>query len=56
MTEIYRLIRHGFAPLVAWAVAKGWLPEYAQADVLEFIVLALGFGVPYLFSLWRDQK
>ena len=56
MTELYRFLRHAFAPLVAYAVAQGWLPESAQGDVLEMLVIALGVGIPYAISWWRDQS
>lgn len=54
MTEIYRLLRHIFAPLVAWLVAKGYLPEYMQGDVIEVLVLVTAFSIPYVVSWWRD--
>ena len=55
MTEINRLLRHVFAPLVAYAVAQGWLPEYMQGDVTEALVLGVAIGVPLLASWWRDR-
>ena len=55
MTELYRFLRHAFAPLVAYAVARGWLPEGAQGDVLEVLVIGFGFAIPYAISWWRDR-
>lgn len=55
MTEINRLIRHGVAPLVAWLVATGRLPEYMQGDVTEALVLAIGILGPIAFSYMRDR-
>jgi hypothetical protein len=55
MTELHRLIRHGVAPLTAWLVASGYLPEYMQGDVTELLVLLVAFAVPYGVSWWRDR-
>ena len=55
MTELNRFLRHFFAPFVAWMVAKGYLPEYMQGDVIEALVLACGFAVPYIVSHMRDK-
>lgn len=55
MTEINRLIRHGVAPLVAYAVAAGWLPEAMQQDVTELLVLAIALGGPLLWSYARER-
>lgn len=54
-TEIMRLIRHGVAPLVAYAVAGGYLPEYMAGDVTEFIVLGIAIIAPLVFSWQRDR-
>lgn len=56
MTELNRLLRHIFAPLVAWFVANGYLPDYMQGDVVEFMVLAVALAVPYAVSWWRDAQ
>lgn len=56
MTEISRLLRHIFAPLVAWLVANGWLPEYMQSDVTEAAVLIAALAIPYGLSWWRDVR
>jgi hypothetical protein len=55
MKELNRFLRHVFAPFVAWLVAKGYLPEYMQGDVIEVLVLAVGFGVPFALSWARDK-
>lgn len=54
--EINRLLRHLIAPLVAYAVAQGYLPEYAQGDVTEALVLAVALGVPLALSYLRDRR
>lgn len=56
MTELNRLLRHVFAPLVAWLVANGWLPEYMKGDVTEAIVLVVALAIPYGVSWWRDAR
>lgn len=55
MSELHRLLRHVFAPLMAWLVAKGYLPEYMQNDVTEILVLIVSLAIPYGVSWWRDQ-
>lgn len=55
MREINRLIRHLVAPLVAYAVAQGWLPEYAQGDVTEAAVLVIALALPVVWS-WAREK
>jgi len=55
-TEIMRLIRHGVAPLVAYAVAGGYLPESMAGDVTEFIVLGVAIIAPIIFSWQRDRS
>ncbi len=54
MTELNRILRHLFAPLVAWMVANGWLPDYMQGDVTEVLVLFVALAIPYGISWWRD--
>lgn len=56
MTELNRLLRHVFAPLVAWMVAQGYLPEYMQGDVTEVAVLVVALAVPYALSWYRDAR
>ncbi|MFP4045038.1 MAG: hypothetical protein ACLFTP_10820 [Rhodosalinus sp.] len=55
MREINRLIRHVVAPLVTYAVAEGWLPEYAQQDVTEALVIALALALPIVWSRVRER-
>lgn len=54
MKELNRLLRHMFAPLVAWAVASGYL-EYMQGDITETLVLVAAFGIPWGLSKLRDR-
>lgn len=55
-TELNRLLRHLLAPLVAYTVAQGNLPEYMQGDVTEALVLAVALGVPMALSYVRDKR
>ncbi len=56
MTELNRLLRHAFAPIVAYAVAEGYLPEYMQNDVTEVLVLGVAIGLPFAVSWVRDRR
>lgn len=56
MSELARLLRHAFAPLVALMVAEGYLPKYMQQDVTEFLVVGAAIAIPMIFSWWRDKK
>lgn len=56
MTELSRFLRHLFAPLVTWLVAKGYLPEYMQGDVIEVMVVLASWAIPYGISWWRDAR
>lgn len=55
-TETNRLVRHAAAPLVAYAVAKEWLPEWAAGDVTELAVFAVTFAVVFLISRYKDRQ
>jgi hypothetical protein len=55
MKELNRFIRHSLAPLVAYAVAAGWLPEGAQGDVLEALVIAVAWLLPMAWSYARER-
>ena len=55
MKELSRLIRHLIAPLVVIAVDQGWLPESAQHDVTEALVLVVGIAVPLVWSWARER-
>ena len=55
MNELHRFLRHVFGPFVVWAVANGYLPEWAQKDVIEALVICAGFVVPYVWSWIMDK-
>lgn len=55
MNELHRFLRHALGPLVVLAVEKGWLPEAAQGDFTEAVVIALGFALPVLWSYVLDR-
>ncbi len=55
MKEINRLVRHLVAPVTAWLVAEGHLPEYMQHDITEAATLAIALGVPLVLSWLRDR-
>ncbi len=55
MKELNRAIRHGVAPLTAYFVAKGYLPDYMAGDVTELLVICVSFAVPYVVSHLRDR-
>lgn len=55
MKEMNRLLRHLIAPLVVIAVDRGWLPEAAQGDVTEALVLLVGLAVPVVWSWMREK-
>lgn len=54
MKELNRVLRHAIAPVAAWAVAQGWLPETAKADVIEVAVVGLGYLIPLALSKARE--
>jgi hypothetical protein len=53
--EIGRVVRHAVTPLAVVAVHQGWLPEAAQADVIELGVIAVSFAAALLLS-WREDR
>ena len=55
VTEINRLLRHLLAPVAAWLVAEGYLPEYMQGDVTEAAVMLIAVGLPLALSWYRDR-
>ena len=55
MSEIARLLRHVFAPMVAYLVTQGYLPEYMQGDVTEGLVIGSGIVIPMAISKYRDS-
>jgi hypothetical protein len=54
--ETARIVRHAVTPLAIVAVHQGWLPEAAQADVIELGVIVLSFVVALGLSWWEDRK
>lgn len=54
MSEIARLLRHVFAPAVAYLVTQGYLPEYMQSDVTEGLVVGTAIIIPLAVSKYRD--
>lgn len=54
-SETTRIIRHAITPLAVIAVHQGWLPEAAQADVIELGIVAVSFAVA-LFMSWREDR
>ena len=53
--ETLRIIRHAVTPLAVVAVHQGWLPEAAQADVIEIGIIVVSFAVA-LFMSWREDR
>lgn len=56
MVELSRFLRHAFAPIVVYLVERGILPEWAQNDVLEALVIGAAFAIPYGISWLRDKQ
>jgi len=54
--ELIRLVRHLVAPLIAYLVTAGYLPEALQGQVTEFVLMGVGVAVALTFSWTRDQK
>ena len=54
-SETTRIIRHAITPLAVIAVHQGWLPQAAQADVVELAIIAVSFAVA-LFMSWREDR
>ena len=54
--EMLRAIRHGVAPLTAWLVLNGYLPDYMEGDITELLVIGVSVAVPYAFSWLRDRS
>jgi len=55
-TEALRIIRYGIGPVVTFLVAKGVLPAELQGPTTEFLSIAAGSAVPYIWSVFRDKK
>lgn len=43
--EVGRIVRHSLTPIVAAAVAGGWLPAAAQGPIIEVAMIMAAFGV-----------
>jgi hypothetical protein len=54
--ELLRFLRHALAPFVVIAVERGWLPDGAQNDATEVLVILAGFGVAYLWSRRNERQ
>ena len=54
-SETTRIIRHAITPLAVIAVHQGWIPQAAQADVIEIGIIAISFAVA-LFMSWREDR
>jgi hypothetical protein len=54
--ETSRIVRHAVTPLAVVAVHQGWLPEAAQADVIEIGVIVMSFAVALGLSWLDDRK
>ena len=55
MNELHRFLRHALGPFAVLAVEQGWIPEAAQKDVVEAVVIALGFAIPFGWSWLLDK-
>lgn len=55
-SEIGRTVRHAVTPVVIILVERGYLPEAAQHDVIEFGVIVAAFIGAYGYSWWQDKK
>jgi hypothetical protein len=53
--EASRIVRHSVTPVVVIAVHQGWLPEGAQADVIELGIIAVSF-LAALYLSWREDR
>lgn len=56
MEEINRLLRHLVPTVVAYVVAKGYLPPELSGPMTEIIVVALAQGVSLVASKARDEN
>jgi hypothetical protein len=54
--ELARLLRHGFAPLVTYPEAHGWLPESAHKETVEAIATVGSVLAVYVWSLIRERR
>lgn len=60
MEDILRIARHVGPVAVAWAVAKGYVPETVAGDLTELVsivlVTALSLGASKVRDVKRDSK
>ena len=55
-TEVLRVVRYGIGPVVGFLVGKGFLPADLQGPLTDFLSVAAGSAVPYIWSVFRDKK
>lgn len=55
-SEVKRFLRHLTLPLVAWLVAKGYLPEALQGEAAEALITLGAFVVVYVWSMVNERK
>ena len=54
--EALRIVRYGIGPTVGFLVGKGLIPAELQGPVVEFLSVAVGYTIPYIWSVMRDKK
>ena len=55
-TEALRMVRYGIGPVVGFLVGKGILPADLQGPLVDFLSVAAGSAVPFIWSVFRDKK
>jgi len=55
-TEIARVIRHVAAPVVAYAIGKGWIPAELQQPLIEAVLAGAAVVAALVASRARDRK
>lgn len=55
-TELARVIRHGVPPLVAYAVASGWIPVHMQQPIIEAGIAIAAVVASLAASRARDKS
>ena len=56
MDPINRLVRHLITPGVVLLVERGWLPEWAQHDIVEAGAIGLILAASLAWSWWDDRR
>lgn len=56
MEDLLRIVRHVGPVAVAWAVAKGYVPETVAGDLTELVTITLVTVVSVGASKARDVK